>query len=75
LRAEKQFDKLSAIARKCAENTLAYHLENKFNKSGMDIDVRADMLKGIAGLNLGEQLERLMPFSHIPQPKLCELHF
>jgi hypothetical protein len=25
----------------------------------MDIDVRADMLKGIAGLNLGEQLERI----------------
>jgi NADPH-dependent 7-cyano-7-deazaguanine reductase QueF-like protein len=42
---QKQFDKLSAIARKCAENTLAYHLENKFNKSGMDIDVRADMLR------------------------------
>jgi hypothetical protein len=31
-------------------------LENKFNKSGMDIDVRADMLKGIAGLNLGDPL-------------------
>jgi hypothetical protein len=55
---QKQFDKLSAIARKCAENTLAYHLENKFNKSGMDIDYPQFesfqlklVLKGLARLN------------------------
>jgi hypothetical protein len=56
---QEQFDKLSTIARKCAENTLAYHLENKFNKSGLDIDVSVDMLKDIAGLSLGDQLTRI----------------
>jgi hypothetical protein len=28
IKHQTQFDKLSAIARKCAENALAYHLEN-----------------------------------------------
>jgi hypothetical protein len=32
IKYQTQFDKLSAIARKCAENTLAYHLEDKFTK-------------------------------------------
>ena len=44
---------------KCAENTLAYHLENRFNKGGIDIDVRADMLKDIAGLSFRDQLKRI----------------
>jgi hypothetical protein len=47
------------MTRKCAENTLAYHLENRFNKGGIDIDVRADMLKDIAGLSLRDQLKRI----------------
>jgi hypothetical protein len=32
IKHQTQFDKLSAIARKCAENALAYHLENKLNR-------------------------------------------
>ncbi|SSC11123.1 hypothetical protein BPUTEOSOX_950, partial [thiotrophic endosymbiont of Bathymodiolus puteoserpentis (Logatchev)] len=56
---QKQFDRLSVMTRKCAKNTLAYHLENRFNKGGIDIDVRADMLKDIAGLSLRDQLKRI----------------
>jgi hypothetical protein len=35
---------------------LTYHLENRFNKGELDIDVSVDMLKDIAGLSLGDQL-------------------
>jgi hypothetical protein len=56
---QEQFDKLSTIARKCAENTFVYHLENKFNKGGLDIDVSIDMLKDISGLSLEDQLRRI----------------
>jgi hypothetical protein len=41
---QKQFDKLSVMTRKYAENALAYHLENRFNKGELDIDVSVDML-------------------------------
>jgi hypothetical protein len=43
IKHQAQFDKLSAIARKCAENTLAYHLEDKFNKGELDVDASVDM--------------------------------
>ncbi|WP_202776317.1 C80 family cysteine peptidase, partial [Bathymodiolus azoricus thioautotrophic gill symbiont] len=56
---QKQFDKLSVMTRKYAENALAYHLENRFNKGELDIDVSVDMLKDIAGLSLGDQLTRI----------------
>ncbi|VVH50455.1 hypothetical protein BPUTSESOX_415, partial [uncultured Gammaproteobacteria bacterium] len=56
---QKQFDRLSVMTRKYAENALAYHLENRFNKGELDIDVSVDMLKDIAGLSLGDQLTRI----------------
>ncbi|VVH50454.1 hypothetical protein BPUTSESOX_462, partial [uncultured Gammaproteobacteria bacterium] len=56
---QKQFDRLSVMTRKCAKNTLAYHLENRFNKGELDIDVSVDMLKDIAGLSLGDQLTHI----------------
>ncbi|VVM24228.1 hypothetical protein BSPWISOXPB_246 [uncultured Gammaproteobacteria bacterium] len=59
IKYQTQFDKLSAIARKCAENTLAYHLEDKFNKGELDVDASVDMLKDIAGLSLVEQLRHI----------------
>ncbi|VVM19865.1 hypothetical protein BSPWISOXPB_8677 [uncultured Gammaproteobacteria bacterium] len=59
IKYQTQFDKLSAIARKCAENTLAYHLEDKFNKGELDVDASVDMLEDILGLSLEEQIRRI----------------
>ncbi|CAB5507256.1 hypothetical protein AZO1586R_2307, partial [Bathymodiolus azoricus thioautotrophic gill symbiont] len=59
IKYQTQFNKLSAIARKCAENALAYHLEDKLNKGELDIDASVDMLKDIAGLSLVEQLRHI----------------